>query len=51
MLFVPLSSVLAATSFGWSGVFVAAALMNFAAALLAIFVLRPMRARAANVTL
>jgi OFA family oxalate/formate antiporter-like MFS transporter len=44
-LFVPLSSVVAATSFGWSGVFVAAALMNFAAALLAIFVLRPMRAR------
>ena len=50
-LFVPLSSVLAATSFGWSGVFVTAALMNFAAALLAIFVLRPMRTRAANVTL
>ena len=45
-LFVPLSSVVAATSLGWSGVFVAAALMNFAAALLAIFVLRPMRARA-----
>lgn len=44
-LFVPLSSLLAATSFGWSGVFVATALMNFAAALLAIFVLRPMRAR------
>jgi OFA family oxalate/formate antiporter-like MFS transporter len=46
-LFVPLSSVLAATTFGWSGVFVTAALMNFAAALLAIFVLRPMRERGA----
>ena len=46
-LFVPLSSVVAATSLGWSTVFVTAALMNFAAALLAIFVLRPMRARAA----
>ncbi len=44
-LFVPLSSVLAATSLGWPGVFVAAAMMNFAAALLAIFVLRPLRTR------
>jgi OFA family oxalate/formate antiporter-like MFS transporter len=50
-LFVPLSSVLAATSFGWSGVFVSAAIMNFAAALLAIFVLRPMRARGTPVQL
>lgn len=50
-LFVPLSSLMAATSFGWSGVFVSCALMNFAAALLAIFVLRPMRSRAATVRL
>jgi OFA family oxalate/formate antiporter-like MFS transporter len=42
---VPLASVLAATSFGWSGVFAGTALMNFAAALLAIFVLKPLRAR------
>ncbi len=44
-LLVPLSSVIAATATGWRGVFVVAAFMNFGAALLAIFVLRPMRAR------
>jgi OFA family oxalate/formate antiporter-like MFS transporter len=42
-LLVPLSSVFAASSTGWGGVFLVAALMNFAAALMAIFVLRPMR--------
>jgi OFA family oxalate/formate antiporter-like MFS transporter len=42
-LLVPLSSVLAAASGGWHGVFVVAAAMNAAAALLAWFVLRPMR--------
>src|SRR5947208_11194630 len=42
-LLVPLSSVLAAASGGWHGVFIAAAVMNAAAALMAWFVLRPMR--------
>ena len=45
-LLVPLSSVIGASAAGWRGVFLAAAIMNFAAALLAIFVLKPMRARA-----
>jgi len=44
-LLVPLASVLSASSWGWSGVFVATALMNFMAALLAIFVLKPLRGR------
>jgi len=44
-LFVPLSSVIGASAGGWSVVFFAAAMMNFAAALLAIFVLRSVRAR------
>jgi OFA family oxalate/formate antiporter-like MFS transporter len=42
-LLVPLSSVLAAATGGWHGVFIAAALMNAVAALMAWFVLRPMR--------
>jgi OFA family oxalate/formate antiporter-like MFS transporter len=42
-LLVPLSSVLAATTGGWHGVFFVAAAMNAAAALAAWFVLRPMR--------
>lgn len=42
-LLVPLSSVLAAASGGWHSVFIAAAVMNAAAALMAWFVLRPMR--------
>ena len=45
-LLVPLSSVIGASAGGWHGVFIAAAIMNFVAALLAIFVLRPLRARA-----
>jgi OFA family oxalate/formate antiporter-like MFS transporter len=43
-LLVPLSSVIGASAGGWSVVFLAAAMMNFAAALLAIFVLVPFRA-------
>jgi len=42
-LLVPLSSVLAAATGGWHAVFVVASVMNAAAALLAWFVLRPMR--------
>ncbi len=42
---VPLSSLIAASSAGWRGVFIAAAAMNFLAALLAIAVLKPLRAR------
>ena len=42
-LLVPLSSVLAAYTGGWHGVFIVAAAMNAAAALAAWFVLRPMR--------
>lgn len=44
-LLVPLSSYVSQRS-GWSGVFVAAAVLNFTAAALALFVLKPMRARA-----
>jgi OFA family oxalate/formate antiporter-like MFS transporter len=44
-LVVPVSSLIGASAAGWRGVFFVAALMNFAAALLAIFVLKPLRAR------
>jgi OFA family oxalate/formate antiporter-like MFS transporter len=44
-LLVPLSSVIAASSLGWDGVFIVTAAMNIVAALLAIFVLVPLRAR------
>jgi OFA family oxalate/formate antiporter-like MFS transporter len=44
-LLVPLSSVLAAATGGWHTVFIVASLMNAAAALMAWFVLRPMRRR------
>ena len=44
-LLVPLASVISASAAGWRGVFVGAALMNFVAAMLAGFVLRPMRNR------
>jgi hypothetical protein len=47
-LMVPLASVIAATAYGWDGVFIATAAMNIAAALLAVFVLKPMRARASR---
>ena len=42
-LLVPLSSLLAAATGGWHSVFIVAAVMNAAAALMAWFVLRPMR--------
>ncbi|HKW47294.1 MAG TPA: MFS transporter, partial [Gemmatimonadaceae bacterium] len=42
---VPLASVIAVSAAGWRTVFLVAALMNFAAALLAIFVLQPLRRR------
>jgi MFS transporter, OFA family, oxalate/formate antiporter len=45
---VPLSSVIAASSIGWDGVFIVTAGMNIVAALLAIFVLTPLRARASR---
>jgi OFA family oxalate/formate antiporter-like MFS transporter len=44
-LLVPLSSVLAQSG-GWHTVFLAAAVMNFLAALLAVALLRPLRRRA-----
>ena len=44
-LLVPLSSVLVSISGSWEAVFMVAAAMNAAAALLAWFVLRPMRGR------
>ena len=47
-LLVPMANLISASSAGWSGVFAATALMNFLAALLAIFVLKPLRARAAE---
>jgi hypothetical protein len=42
-LLVPLSSVLVAATGGWHAVFIVAAVMNAVAALMAWFVLRPMR--------
>ena len=42
-LLVPLSSVLAAATGGWHAVFIVASIMNGVAALMAWFVLRPMR--------
>jgi OFA family oxalate/formate antiporter-like MFS transporter len=47
-LLVPLSSIIAASAAGWRTVFIAAAVMNFIAALMAIFVLRPLRERASR---
>jgi MFS transporter, OFA family, oxalate/formate antiporter len=44
-LLIPLSAWLAARS-GWSGVFAAAAVLNFAAALVVLLVLKPLRHRA-----
>lgn len=44
-LLVPLSSMLAAATGSWQAVFIAASAVNAAAALLAWFVLRPMRRR------
>jgi OFA family oxalate/formate antiporter-like MFS transporter len=42
-LLVPLSSVLATATGSWHAVFIVASIMNGAAALMAWFVLRPMR--------
>jgi OFA family oxalate/formate antiporter-like MFS transporter len=42
-LLVPVTSLMAAGPGGWRNVFIAAAVMNFAAALLAMLVLRPLR--------
>jgi len=42
-LLVPLSSVLVAATGGWHAVFIVASIMNAVAALMAWFVLRPMR--------
>ncbi len=47
---MPLTSVLSQRS-GWSAVFVAAAVLNFAAAALALLGLKPARVRAFNRTL
>ena len=44
-LLVPLSSVIAASAFGWDGVFIATAAMNILSALLAVLVLKPLRNR------
>jgi len=44
-LIVPVSSVIALEFGGWSSVFVISAVMNIVAAALALFVLKPMRAR------
>lgn len=44
-LLVPLSSMIAASSGGWHTVFIAAAVMNFVAAILALVALKPLRAR------
>jgi MFS transporter, OFA family, oxalate/formate antiporter len=43
-LLVPLANVLAAASGGWHAVFIVAALMNAAAAIMALAVLKPLRA-------
>ncbi|HEX9875982.1 MAG TPA: oxalate/formate MFS antiporter [Gammaproteobacteria bacterium] len=42
-LLVPVTSLMAAAPGGWRNVFIAAAAMNFAAALLAMLILRPLR--------
>jgi MFS transporter, OFA family, oxalate/formate antiporter len=48
-LLVPLSSMIAGDAAGgWRGIFVAAAVMNFLAALMSVLVLRPLRNRGAD---
>lgn len=44
-LLVPLTSVIAASGAGWRTVFLAASVSNFIAAAMALFVLKPLRAR------
>lgn len=50
-LLVPLSSWLSTRTGGWSAVFVASALLNFVAAGLALFVLKPARVKAVSAAL
>jgi OFA family oxalate/formate antiporter-like MFS transporter len=47
-LLVPLSSVLVAATGSWHAVFMTAATLNIVAALMAIFILKPMRSRYTN---
>jgi OFA family oxalate/formate antiporter-like MFS transporter len=47
-LLVPLTSILSATTGGWHAVFLAASALNLLAALMALFVLKPVRARMAS---
>jgi OFA family oxalate/formate antiporter-like MFS transporter len=47
-LLVPLSSLLVAATGGWHAVFMTAATLNIVAALMAIFILKPMRSRYTN---
>jgi MFS transporter, OFA family, oxalate/formate antiporter len=47
-LLVPLANVLVAAQGSWHGVFMTAMTLNFLAALMAIFVLKPMRAAYTN---
>jgi len=42
---VPLANVLVVTTGGWKGAFLIAAVFNVIAALMAVFVLKPMRQR------
>jgi OFA family oxalate/formate antiporter-like MFS transporter len=49
-LLVPLSSVIAASAGGWRAVFLTAAAMNFVAAAMALWVLKPMRIRMSAAT-
>ena len=44
-LVVPISSVIAANFGGWNGVFVAMAAMNIVASIMALALLKPLRAR------
>jgi OFA family oxalate/formate antiporter-like MFS transporter len=44
-MLVPIANIIAVSHAGWNGVFVGAAAMNFLAAVLAIAVLKPLRAR------
>jgi OFA family oxalate/formate antiporter-like MFS transporter len=49
-LLVPLSSVLVAATGSWHAVFMTAATLNIVAALMAIFILKPMRSAYINRT-
>jgi OFA family oxalate/formate antiporter-like MFS transporter len=47
-LVVPYTSILAGTGSGWQTVFIAASVLNFVAAAMALLILKPMRARMAE---